>query len=296
MKSLKIKVCGMRDAQNIAELIELPIDYIGFIFYEKSPRYVELMPQLINSDKFKKINKVGVFVNADIDFVLDKITKFDLNTIQLHGKETPQYLMDLRIKINELITNKLKPIINSELLIANKLPLNSNELQLNSNELQLNSNELQLNSNELQLNTNELQLNSNSLELNTHQLETQINNSELINNELKISIWKAFSIDEQFNFDNTKPYESIADALLFDTKTPQHGGSGQKFNWDLLQNYQGKTPFFLSGGISASDTEGVKLITHPKFSGLDLNSKFEIAPAFKDIELLKKFIDSVRFY
>ena len=281
MKSLKIKVCGMRDAQNIVDLLELPIDYIGFIFYEKSPRYVELMPQLINSNKFKKINKVGVFVNADIDFILSKITQFGLNTIQLHGKETPQYLMNLKIKINELISNKLKPIINSELLIANKLPLNTNELQLNSNELQLNSNELQLNSNEL--------------ELNTHQLEVQINNSELINSELKISIWKAFSVDEQFDFDNTKPYEQLADAFLFDTKTPQHGGSGQKFNWDLLQNYQGQTPFFLSGGISASDTEGVKLFTHPKFSGLDLNSKFEISPAFKDIELLKKFIDSVRF-
>ena len=141
MKSLKIKVCGMRDSQNIADLLELPIDYIGFIFYEKSPRYVELIPQLINSNKFKKINKVGVFVNADIDFVLDKITKFGLNTIQLHGKETPQYLMDLKIKIKELIGNKLKPVINSELLIANKLPLNTNELQLNSNELQLNTNE-----------------------------------------------------------------------------------------------------------------------------------------------------------
>ena len=211
MKSLKIKVCGMRDAQNIADLLELPIDYIGFIFYEKSPRYVELMPQLIHFEKFKKINKVGVFVNADIDFVLDKIDKFGLNTVQLHGKETPQYLMDLRTKTNE------------------------------------------------------------------------------------IHIWKAFSIDEQFNFDNTKPYEQLADAFLFDTKTPQHGGSGQKFNWDLLQNYKGGTPFFLSGGISAADTEGVKSVTHPKFSGLDLNSKFEICPAFKDIELLKKFIDSVHF-
>ena len=52
MKSLKIKVCGMRDAQNIADLLELPIDYIGFIFYEKSLRYVALTPQLINSIKF----------------------------------------------------------------------------------------------------------------------------------------------------------------------------------------------------------------------------------------------------
>ena len=211
MKSLKIKVCGMRDTQNIADLLELPIDYIGFIFYEKSPRYVASMPQLTDPIKFEKINKVGVFVNADIDFVLDKITKFDLNTVQLHGKETPQYIRDLRIK------------------------------------------------------------------------------------NAKIDIWKAFSIDEQFDFDATKPYEGLANAFLFDTKTPQHGGSGQKFNWDLLNDYRGQTPFFLSGGISAADTEGVNSITHSEFSGLDLNSKFEISPAFKDVKLLEKFFNSVLF-
>lgn len=275
MTPLKIKVCGMRDAQNIADLLELPIDYIGFIFYEKSPRYVEsikhLTPQLINSDKFKKINKTGVFVNAEIDFVLDKITQFGLNTIQLHGKETPQYVIDLRIKIDELISDKLKLAINNNELNINELALIDNNLALNKIKTEL------------------IALKKKS------ELITFEDNSELINYNSIINIWKAFSVDEHFNFDETTLYEQLADAFLFDTKTPQHGGSGQKFNWDLLQNYQGTTPFFLSGGISASDTEGVRLFTHSKFSGLDLNSKFEKIPAFKDIELLKNFIQSVCF-
>ena len=302
MKSLKIKVCGMRDAENIAELIELPIDYIGFIFYEKSPRYVELMPQLINSDKFKKINKVGVFVNADIDFVLDKITKFGLNTIQLHGKETPQYLIDLKIKIKELISNKLSPTVNNLGLRINKIKSTITESQLNINKLEVKVRSMksdayvERNIYATLIDKIKSELINNYSELNEINSELQLikNDSESINNHLKISIWKAFSIDEQFDFNNTKPYEQLADVFLFDTKTPQHGGSGQKFNWDLLQNYRGETPFFLSGGISTSDTEEVKSITHPKFFGLDLNSKFEISAAFKDIELLGKFIDSVR--
>ena len=74
---MKIKVCGMRDANNIRQLIQLPIDYMGFIFYEKSARYVQLIPEIIHSELFNKINKVGVFVNADIDFILKKIEEFN---------------------------------------------------------------------------------------------------------------------------------------------------------------------------------------------------------------------------
>ena len=95
---MKIKVCGMRDADNIRALIQLPIDYIGFIFYEKSARYAELIPNFKDSKRFQEIKKVGVFVNADIDFVLNKIKEFDLQVVQLHGKETPQYLNELKLK------------------------------------------------------------------------------------------------------------------------------------------------------------------------------------------------------
>jgi phosphoribosylanthranilate isomerase len=223
---MKIKVCGMRDAENISQLIQLPIDYIGFIFYEKSARYVELIPEIINSEAFNTIKKVGVFVNAEIDFILKKIKEFNLNVIQLHGKEPLQYLIELRIK--------------------------------------------------------NLKLRGINSELNT------INNSEL-------EIWKVFSVDETFDFNETKQYNALADKFLFDTKTPLHGGSGQKFDWEILNQYEGDTPFFLSGGISAADTEGVKNIRHPQFFGLDLNSKFEISPALKDVQMLRKFISVLQF-
>jgi phosphoribosylanthranilate isomerase len=81
---------------------------------------------------------------------------------------------------------------------------------------------------------------------------------------------------------------------LFDTKTPAHGGSGKKFNWEVLEAYQGETPFILSGGISPEDVEQIKNIKHPKFAGIDINSRFETAPGMKDVETIKNFIKQLR--
>ncbi|MCK5825065.1 MAG: phosphoribosylanthranilate isomerase [Ichthyobacteriaceae bacterium] len=86
-----IKVCGMRNSENIKNLSKLDIDMMGMIFYPKSPRYVVDVPDF--GDDFKgdkRIKKVGVFVNADVDFIEDKVTKFTLDVVQLHGKETPE--------------------------------------------------------------------------------------------------------------------------------------------------------------------------------------------------------------
>ena len=77
--------------------------------------------------------------------------------------------------------------------------------------------------------------------------------------------------------------------MLFDTKTPNYGGSGKKFNWDLLQNYKYPIPFFLSGGIDIEDINSLHKITNPSFFGIDVNSKFENAPGMKNIEKLVAF-------
>ncbi|WP_299224939.1 phosphoribosylanthranilate isomerase [uncultured Psychroserpens sp.] len=83
---MKLKVCGMKYKDNINEVAQLQPDYLGFIFYEKSKRYFESqIPQLP-----KSIKKVGVFVNAEIDHIIAMINKHSLNTIQLHGQETPK--------------------------------------------------------------------------------------------------------------------------------------------------------------------------------------------------------------
>ena len=107
-------------------------------------------------------------------------------------------------------------------------------------------------------------------------------------------ILKAFSVDEQFDFSATLPFEKVADYLLFDTKTKLHGGSGQKFNWQILDKYKGRTPFFLSGGIAPDDAEGILKIEHPLLKGVDLNSGFEDEPGMKNIEKLKQFIEEIK--
>ncbi len=109
-----------------------------------------------------------------------------------------------------------------------------------------------------------------------------------------LKIIKAFSVDENFNFETTLPYEKVANFFLFDTKTENHGGSGQKFNWSILNKYDGHIPFFLSGGISPDDAEEILKISHPKLTGIDVNSGFEDEPGVKRIEKLKNFIDKIQ--
>jgi len=199
---MKIKVCGMKYPDNVKELSKLPIDYMGMIFYDKSPRFVET-GQLPDTP----FDKVGVFVNADIDYIKEKIKKYNLNLIQLHGNESPDFCKEL-------------------------------------------------------------------------------NNS--------LSVMKVFSISVSSDLEKTDEYENICSYFLFDTKTPNYGGSGEKFDWQILNSYKGNTPFFLSGGISIDDTSAIKNITHPLFYGIDLNSRFEKEPGLKNIELIKQFIKAFR--
>ncbi len=108
-----------------------------------------------------------------------------------------------------------------------------------------------------------------------------------------LKIIKAFSVDENFEFFKIKDYEGITDFFLFDTKTNLPGGSGKKFNWDILSKYKGNTEFLLSGGIGPEDAEEIKNINHPKLAGIDLNSSFEDEPGVKNIEKLRKFISEL---
>jgi phosphoribosylanthranilate isomerase len=216
--NLKIKVCGMREAANIQAVGFLPIHFMGFIFYEKSSRYVTDDIDTISTCP-EDLTRVGVFVDADIDFVLEKIDKHELNAVQLHGKEAPQYLEDF--------STKLKAKLRME----------------------------------------------------------AINDIEII---------KAFSVNEDFDFNVLKPYEGLVNYFLFDTKTPQHGGSGQKFDWSILTRYDLDIPFLLAGGISEHDVDLVKSLNINQLYGLDLNSKFEIEPALKDVEKLRQFIFEIQ--
>lgn len=110
----------------------------------------------------------------------------------------------------------------------------------------------------------------------------------------KIKIIKAISVSSAEDIKKYKEYVGAADLFLFDTKCKTVGGSGELFDWQVLQAYDGDVPFLLSGGIGPDDAERIQNFHHPKCIGIDLNSKFEIEPAFKDVEKLKQFLVKVK--
>lgn len=105
---------------------------------------------------------------------------------------------------------------------------------------------------------------------------------------------KAFRVNDNFDFSSLEEYLSVCDYFLFDTKGKTHGGTGKKFNWSILQQYNYNKPFFLSGGIGPGDEEQVLTFKHPQLFALDLNSKFEIKPGEKDESLLEDFVKKTK--
>ena len=100
---------------------------------------------------------------------------------------------------------------------------------------------------------------------------------------------KAFSIATAEDLAHTAEYADRVDYFLFDTKCAGYGGSGQRFDWSLLQDYQGETPFLLSGGIRPEMAADLQRFHHPRWAGIDLNSGFESAPGVKQAETLRSF-------
>jgi len=201
-----IKVCGMRDAENIREVEALGIDLMGFIFWPKSSRYVSERPNYMPT----KCKRVGVFVDVSIDDIRQHVADYVLDIIQLHGSESPDYIRALRLD------NGCAPVI-----------------------------------------------------------------------------IKAFNIATKEDLEATKSYEGIVDYFLFDTKGPSVGGNGAKFDWTVLADYVGETPFLLSGGIGPDDAEHIHAIHHPRCIGIDLNSRFETVPAIKDVAALRRFLSQL---
>ena len=107
----------------------------------------------------------------------------------------------------------------------------------------------------------------------------------------RFQVIKAFNIATKEDLEATTPYAGLVDYFLFDTKGPSVGGNGEKFDWSVLEVYNGDTPFLLSGGIGPDDTGRILDYHHPKCIGVDLNSRFEIEPGIKDITKLKTFLN-----
>ncbi len=112
-----------------------------------------------------------------------------------------------------------------------------------------------------------------------------------------IEIIKVFSVKEEFDFNLLQEFEAAVDYFLFDTKGKNKGGNGYAFDWEILKNYPSTTPFFLSGGIGPEDYLKIEEFRdYLKKEGkgdllfaVDLNSRFETAPGYKDLEKFKKF-------
>jgi len=207
--TLRLKVCGMRQAENIVAILALQPDYLGFIFYPKSSRFVgEELPAEILNQVPASTQKVGVFVNASVANILEKVSKYKLEAVQLHGEESPAMCLELK-------------------------------------------------------------------------------NSGLI-------VLKAFSVDDAFDFNSLKPYEGTCHYYLFDTKGKEYGGNGVRFNWEILKNYTGETPFFLSGGIDLEHAAQIKALELPLLKGIDINSRFELSPALKDSSKVASFFKQMR--
>lgn len=111
----------------------------------------------------------------------------------------------------------------------------------------------------------------------------------------KIDLWKVFSIDDTFQFEHINEYNNAVDKYLFDTKTMLRGGSGQRFDWSLLQGYRSEKPVILSGGIGPEHVGEIKSISASDFPlyAIDLNSRFEVEAGLKDVDKLKFFINEL---
>lgn len=109
-----------------------------------------------------------------------------------------------------------------------------------------------------------------------------------------IKLIKAFSIRGAEDLKPANDYERFCEYFLFDTATAYYGGSGQSFDWSILQYYKGLTPFLLSGGIGPDSLESLLNFQHRMWAGLDLNSRFELFPGLKNISSLSEFVQKIK--
>jgi phosphoribosylanthranilate isomerase len=209
---MRVKVCGMTQIEQVKKLEEMGIDFAGFIFYPKSPRFAG---KHINGDQLRKarlrIGKVGVFVNTPYEQMMRTVDEYGLDMVQLHGDETPRAC--------EQIANY-------------------------------------------------------------------------------VTVIKVFRLGENDPLSwIVKSYDESCDMFMFDTLGVGYGGTGKKFNWDVLKPAGIQKLFFLSGGIEPEDTDKLKAFfsedVSKKLFSIDINSRFEIQNGVKDLEKIRIFHESL---
>ena len=109
-----------------------------------------------------------------------------------------------------------------------------------------------------------------------------------------LKIIKAIPVEKSEDFKRCEEYKDLVDLFIFQGKNDAEGLYATKFDWNLLEAYQGEVPFILSGDIAPEDAEKVKALQHPKMLGVDINLRFERELGIKDVELVKQFMDVVK--
>lgn len=109
-----------------------------------------------------------------------------------------------------------------------------------------------------------------------------------------LKIIKSITVEKAEDFKQCEEYKDLVDCFLFQGKKDADGLYAGKFDWNLLDAYQGELPFILSGDIAPEDAEAVKAIQHPKMIGVDINLRFERELGIKDVNLVKNFMEAVK--
>jgi phosphoribosylanthranilate isomerase len=112
--------------------------------------------------------------------------------------------------------------------------------------------------------------------------------------EAGLEVIKVFHVGDTMDWSILEPYKSVSDYFLFDTKTPEYGGSGNRFNWEILKEYDNEIPLFLSGGIDESIFIELNTLRTVNIYALDVNSRFELEPGLKDVERIEKFAEGIK--
>ena len=210
---MKIKVCGMTLPEQVNALDEMGVDLAGFIFYEKSPRYVKkkITPAVMKKTG-GRIAKVGVFVNTPFEELMQTVEEYRLDMVQLHGDESERFC--------EKVANYVTVI--KAFRLSNNDPIE----------------------------------------------------------------WMLHS------------WEEGCDMFLFDTLGSGYGGTGIKFDWNVLKGARIDKLFFLSGGIEPGDEEKIMefaaIDEAKKLFAVDINSKFEQSAGVKNLQKVKEFVERIR--
>jgi phosphoribosylanthranilate isomerase len=212
-RRMRIKVCGMTLPEQVNALDEMGVDLAGFIFYEKSPRFVrkKISPEVMKKTG-GRIAKVGVFVNMPYDELMKTVEEYRLDMVQLHGDESERFC--------EKVANY-------------------------------------------------------------------------------VTVIKAFRLSDNDPIEwMVRPYHEGCDMYMFDTLGAGYGGTGKKFDWNVLKGSTINKLFFLSGGIEPGDEEKLKAFESEqvakKLFAVDINSKFEVSAGVKNIDKIRQFVNNLK--